>query len=131
EVLRHLPELREFEMFWQGNVTDKGIETLKFCEHLEAVDLLGCNLGDGAIAALGGKPKLRRLKTGRNVTDDGLRLLHQFPLFKEWSGENVEYGLMSFGVTPTNLLIDGPFTGAGLANLSGLDGVFGLSFFWH
>jgi hypothetical protein len=39
--------------------------------------------------------------------------------------------LMSFGAEPTNLLIDGPFTGNGLASLRGLDGVFGLSFFWH
>jgi hypothetical protein len=28
-------------------------------------------------------------------------------------------------------LIDGPFTGNGVAQLRGLDGVFGLSFFWH
>ncbi len=36
---------------------------------------------------------------------------------------------MSFGVDPTNLLIDGPFTR--VAALSGLDGLFGLSFFRH
>jgi hypothetical protein len=36
---------------------------------------------------------------------------------------------MSFGADPTNLLIDGPFTR--LATLSGLDGLFGLSFFRH
>src|SRR5258705_7297359 len=28
-------------------------------------------------------------------------------------------------------MIDGPFTGNGVASLRGLDGVFGLSFFWH
>jgi len=28
-------------------------------------------------------------------------------------------------------MIDGPFTDAGLAKLVGLDGLFGLSFFWH
>jgi hypothetical protein len=28
-------------------------------------------------------------------------------------------------------LIDGPFTNAGLASLRGLDGLFGLTFFWH
>src|SRR5262249_21784438 len=131
EVLRHLPELREFEMFWQANLTDEGIANLQYCEHLEAADLLGCNLGDGAIAALAGKTQLRRFKTGRNVTDEGLKLLHQFPMFKSWSGGEIHYDLMSFGAEPTNLLIDGPFTGEGLANLRGLDGVFGLSFFWH
>ncbi|HYK21364.1 MAG TPA: hypothetical protein VEV42_11560, partial [Pyrinomonadaceae bacterium] len=131
EVLAHLRELRVFRMFWQGNVTDHGIATLRFCNQLEEVDLLGCNTGDGAIAALAGKPKLSRFKTGRNVTDDGLALLHQFPAFKTAQGDEPEFGLMSFSAGPTNLLIDGPFTGKGLASLRGLDGVAGLSFFWH
>jgi hypothetical protein len=98
---------------------------------LEEVDLLGCNLGDGAIAALKGKSKLRRFKTGKNVTNAGLKLLHEFPVFKSWQGGEVTYGLMSFGGEPTNLLIDGPFTDEGLVSLRGLDGLFGLSFFWH
>lgn len=131
EVLAQLRELRRFQMCWQANITDKGVANLRFCDRLEEVDLLGSNAGDGAIAALAGKPKLRRLKTGRNVTDAGLALLHQFPTFKSWQGESPAYGLMSFGVEPTNLLIDGPFTRKGLASLSGLDGLFGLSFFWH
>ena len=131
EVLQHLRELRVFQMCWQSGVTDEGISNLRFCDQLEEVDLLGTNTGDGAIAALTGKPNLRQFKTGRNVTDDGLPLLHQFPVFKTWQGGEVEYGLMSFGAEPTNLLIDGPFTKDGLASLHGLDGVFGLSFFWH
>ena len=131
EALGHLPELRVFQMFWQGNITDKGIANLRFCDQLEEVDLLGCNAGDGAIAALAGKPNLRRFKTGRNVSDDGLSLLHQFPAFKTAQAEEPEFGLMSFSAEPTNLLIDGPFTRKGLNNLRGLDGLFGLSFFWH
>ncbi|HEY0764047.1 MAG TPA: hypothetical protein VGD61_16850 [Pyrinomonadaceae bacterium] len=131
EVLRHLPELRVFKMFWQGKVTDDGIANLRFCDQLEEVDLLGCNTGDGAIAALAGKPKLRRFKTGRNVSDDGLALLQQFPAFKTPYSQEPEFGLMSFSAEPTNLLIDGPFTHVGLRNLRGLDGVAGLSFFWH
>ncbi|HEX3187018.1 MAG TPA: hypothetical protein VHQ94_19630, partial [Pyrinomonadaceae bacterium] len=129
--LAHLRELRVFEMFWQGNVTDAGIASLKFCDQLEEVDLLGCNLGDGAIAALVGKPNLRRFKTGRNVSDDGLALLQQFPAFKTPHPEEPRFGLMSFSAEPTNLLIDGPFTRKGLNNLNGLDGLAGLSFFWH
>jgi Leucine Rich repeat len=131
EALQHLRELRVFQMCWQSGITDEGISNLRFCDQLEEVDLLGTNTGDGAIAALTGKPRLRHLKTGRNVTDDGLPLLHQFPAFKTWQGGEVEYGLMSFGAEPTNLLIDGPFSSEGLASLRGLDGVFGLSFFWH
>lgn len=70
EPLAYLRELRLFQMYWQGNFTDKGIANLRFCEKLEEVDLLGCNTGDAAIAALAGKPKLRRFKTGRNVSRD-------------------------------------------------------------
>ena len=131
EVLGHLRELRVFKMFWQSNITDHGISNLKFCEHLEEVDLLGCNTGDGAIAALAGKPNLRHFKTGRNVNDDGVALLQQFPAFKTWRAEEPRFGLMSFSAEPTNLLIDGPFTRPGLKNLRGLDGLAGLSFFWH
>ena len=131
EALGHLRELRVFQMFWQKNITDNGIANLRFCDHLEEVDLLGCNLGDGAIAALVGKPQLKRFKTGRNVSDDGLGLLHQFPAFKTWQAEEPQFGLMSFSAEPTNLLIDGPFTRRGVNHLRGLDGLVGLSFFWH
>ena len=129
EVLQHLRELRVFEMCWQSGITDNGISHLRHCEQLEEVDLLGTHTGDGAIAALTGKPKLRKLKTGRNITDKGLSLLHQFPAFKTWDGGEVKFGLMSFGADATNLLVDGPFTR--VAALSGLDGLFGLSFFRH
>src|SRR5690349_1791389 len=131
EVLGQLRELRVFKMFWQSNISDEGVANLRFCDQLEEVDLLGCNTGDGAIAALTGKPNLRRFKTGQNVTDDGLALLQQFPGFTTASTREPEYGLMSFSVEPTNLLIDGPFTAEGLKNLRGLDGLVGLSFFWH
>jgi hypothetical protein len=129
EALQHLRELRVFEMCWQSGITDRGISHLRHCDQLEEVDLLGTHTGDGAIAALAGKLKLRKFKTGRNVTDEGLSLLHQFPAFKTWSNGEVKYGLMSFGADPTNLLIDGSFTS--VASLRGLDGLFGLSFFRH
>jgi len=131
EVLAQLPALRVFQMYWQNNVTDEGIRGLKFCDQLEEVDLLGCNIGDGAIAALVGKAKLRRFKSGRNVSDDGLALLQQFPAFQTWQGEEPEFGLMSFSAEPTNLLVDGPITARGLSSLRGLDGLAALSFFWH
>lgn len=132
EALKQLartPDLRELRLCWQSEITDKGISYLANCEQLEEVDLLGTHTGDGAIAALTGKPTLRKFKSGRNVTDAGLSLLHEFPAFKTWGGGEVEYGLMSFGAEPTNLLIDGSFTR--LATLNGLDGLFGLSFFRH
>ena len=131
EALVQLRELRRFRMYWQTNITDKGIANLRVCDQLEEVDLLGCNTGDGAIAALVGRPGLSKFKTGRNVSDEGLALLQQFPAFTTWHGEEPEFGLMSFSAEPTNLLIDGPFTGKGLNSLRGLDGLSCLSFFWH
>jgi hypothetical protein len=131
DALRHLTELRRFQICWQGGISDAGVANLAHCEHLESVNLLGTPTGDGALRALAGKATLSHLKTGRQVTDAGLPLLHQFPAFKRWQGGEARYGLMSFQAEPTHLLIDGPFTDAGLVRLAGLDGLFGLSFFGH
>ena len=131
-VLRHLRELRGFQMCWQRGISDAGVANLSFCEKLERVNLLGSPTGDGAIAALRGKRNLRRLRTGRLVTDAGLALLHDFPIFKTWHGGEPAYDLMSFGdAEPNFLMVDGPFSDAGFAGLAGLEGVFGLGFFWH
>ena len=118
-------------MCWQRGITDAGVANLTFCDHIESVDLMGTQTGDGAIKALAGKPRLRRFKTGRLVTDDGLPLLHQFPIFKTWRGGETEYSLMSPDAEPNHLLVDGPFSNNGLASIAGLDGLFALSFFWH
>lgn len=119
EVLRHLPNLKTFQMTWQSGVSDSGVANLKYCEKLESVNLMGSPTGDGAIEALRGKAGLRRLDTGRLVTDAGLAMLRDFPLFRTWQDER------------THLLIDGPFTNHGLASLAGLDGVNALDLFWH
>lgn len=120
EVLRHLPNLRRFDMAWQSAMTDRGVAYLRHCDQLESVNLMGSPTGDGAIEALQGKPKLRKFRTGRLVTDAGLALLHNFPLLKTAHEGNEGH-----------LLIDGPFTNAGLALLAGLEGVFDLDLFWH
>ena len=131
-VLRHLPELRRFAICWERGISDAGIANLAACDRLENVNLLGSPTGDGAIAALRGKPHLRYFKTGRLVTDAGLPMLHDFPVFKSWQGGEPRYDLMSFGDTgPNFVMLDGPFTNAGLATVAGLDGVFGLGLFWH
>ena len=117
EVLRHLPNLRRFEMTWQAGISDAGIGNLRFCDRLEHVDLMGSPTGDGAIEALQGKPQLRYFSSGRLVTDAGLPLLHNFPLMKHGGG--------------AHLLIDGPFSNDGLASIAGLAGVSELDLFWH
>ncbi|MBS1876170.1 MAG: hypothetical protein JSU00_23355 [Acidobacteria bacterium] len=119
QVLRELPNLRRFEMTWQAGITDRGVANLRFCPRLEHVDLMGSPTGDGAIEALQGKPELRVFSTGRMVTDAGLAMLRNFPRMKNASAEGAK------------LLIDGPFTDAGLAALAGLDGVADLDLFWH
>ena len=131
EALRHLTELRRFQICWTQGISDIGLANLAFCDRLESVNLLGTPAGDGAIQALAGNRHLRRFQTGRGVTDAGLALFHQFPVFKTWHGGEITYGLMSAQAEPNHLLIDGPFTNAGLAGLAGLDGLFGLTFFWH
>jgi hypothetical protein len=131
EVLRHLPDLRRFQICWQQHVSDAGMAHLAACSRLESVNLLGTRAGDGAIRALGGKPQLRKLNTGSAVTDAGIPLLHHIPALQTWQGGDLDYGLMTFQSGPTHLVLDGPFTNAGLASLAGLNGLFGLTFFWH
>ncbi len=130
EALRHLSSLRTFEMTWQSGITDAGVRNLRFCDALERVNLMGSPTGDGAIEALQGKASLRHFSTGRLVTDAGLPLLHNFPLLKERRGREIPAEFRG-GPSPGSLLIDGPFTNAGLAGLAGLEGVFDLDLFWH
>jgi ankyrin repeat protein len=131
EVLRHLPDLRTFEMTWQGGITDAGAANLRFCDRLERVDLMGSPTGDGAIEALRGKPRLRFFSSGRLVTDAGLPLLHEFPMLKHWHGSDRASGAKAAGADGPHLLIDGPFTNDGLAALAGLEGIFELDLFRH
>lgn len=130
-VLRQLESLRIFKSAWTPGISDAGVANLSFCDQLERVELLGTPTGDGAINALRGKRQLRHFKTGRLVTDAGLPLLHDFPAFKTWQGGEGNLGLMSFDSEPNHLLVDGPFTDRGLESLRGLDGLYGVHFFWH
>lgn len=131
EVLRQLRTLRRFQMCWAQRVSDAGVANLTFCDALERVNLLGTPTGDGAINALRGKRHLASLHTGKLVTDRGLPLLHDFPVFRTSKQPDFPYDLMSFTAGANDLVLDGPFTDAGLARLAGLDGLFGVSFFWH
>jgi len=112
EVLRHLPNLRTFAMTWQRGISDVGVANLAYCSRLERVDLMGSPTGDGAIAAVRGKPSLTEFRSGRLVTDAGLRLLSDFPALR-------------------HLLVDGPFTNAGLAAVARIPQLTDLDLFWH
>jgi hypothetical protein len=120
-ALRHLSNLRTFAVAWQRGISDAGVANLRGCDRLERVDLMGSPTGDGAIEALQNKQHLRHVSTGRLVTDMGLSLLGNFPALRNDSGMDQR----------GRLLIDGPFTNAGLAQLAGLEGVYELDLFWH
>ena len=130
EVLRHLPNLRTFNMSWQSGISDAGAANLRYCEKLEIVNLMGTATGDAVISALRGKPNLHRFHTGKLVTDAGLPLLHDIPGFKTWQAER-RADSADPDDEPTHLQIDGPFTNQGLAHLGGLDGLYGLDLFWN
>lgn len=127
EVLRELPELRTFRIVHQHRVTDSGVANLSRCKHLEFVDLMGTTTGDEAVKALAAKRKLRHFKSGNGVTDAGLALFHEFPVFKTWQGGEISRPLLDDSAEPNHLLVRGPFTDGGLANLVGLDGLFSLN----
>lgn len=131
EVLRHLPKLRTFEMTWQCGISDAGVANLRYCDELERVNLMGSPTGDGAIEALQGKPKLRHFSSGKLVTDDGLRLLRNYPRLLKWHRGKGGDGADDDAASLAHLLIDGPFTDDGLAGLAGLEGVGELDLFWH
>jgi hypothetical protein len=131
EVLRQLHHLRRFQFCWRREVTDEGIAHLAACDELESVDLMGTSSGDGAVRALAGKARLRRFKTGREVTDAGIARLHEIPVFKTWQSGELMYSLMDSEAGPNQLTLDGPFTDTGVTSLTGLEGLFALSFFWH
>jgi len=126
EVLQRLPALESIVLAWT-RVTDAGMPHLAACEHLRAVDLSGTQTGDGAIRALAGKRELRDFRSGNEVTDAGLALLHGLPVFKSWQGGEPRMSLLRFDAGPNFLMLRGPFTDRGLAQLVGLDGLFALN----
>ena len=131
DVLRELPSLTSFTLNWDSHLSDAGVANLNACRALEDVNLMGSATGDGLIEALAGKPRLRRLATGMLLTDAGLGLFHRFPVFTTSSGARPQYSLVTSADDTSHLLLDGPFTNAGLKRLAGLAGLSGLGFFRH
>ena len=125
EVFRRTPMLESVELEWT-RITDTGAAHLGSCERLQSVNLGGTATGDGAIRVLAGKSKLCVLRSGNGVTDSGLVLLHELPVFKEWRGGESRMALLSPDARPNFLSLRGTFTDRGFAQLTGLDGLFAL-----
>ncbi len=131
QVLRQLPELLRFRLYHQDGISDGGTANLASCPHLEDVDLMNTPTGDRTLHALTGKPRLASFKAGNDVTDAGLALLREFPVFQSWQGGEVVMSLMSPNARPNFLWLSAraPFTNEGLSQLGALDGLFALSLF--
>jgi hypothetical protein len=124
QVLRHLPELRTLSLAW-NRVTEAGISVLAHCDGLEHLNLgASAEIGDAAARALAGKRTLHHLSIA--LTDAGLPLLHELPVFKSWQGGEAELGLVGHKSLPNHLSLRGTFTDAGMRRLRGLDGLFSL-----
>jgi hypothetical protein len=125
EALRGLPALESVNLSWT-RVTDAGIRHLAGCERLREVHLTGTPTGDGALRALAGKVDLAVLHTGAGVTDAGVRLLQEYPVFRTWRDGESRIGLLSADAQPNQLALQGAITNAGIAALDGLNGLFAL-----
>ena len=123
QVLRHLPQLRTLSLAW-NRVTGEGIGALAHCDELEHLNLWVPQVGDAALRALAGKRRLHHL--GIALTDQGLALLHDLPVFKSWQGGRAELSLIGHKSLPNHLSLRGTFTDRGMRHLRGLDGLFSL-----
>jgi hypothetical protein len=124
DVLRQLSRLRTLSLA-STRVTDAGVAHLASCDDIEDVDLADTMAGDGALRALAGKQHLRRLAIA--LTDAGVPLLHELPVFKTWQGGDAVLTLVGRKSLPNHLSLRGPLTNAGMQRLKGLDGLYSLN----
>ena len=61
------------------------------------------------------------------VTDDGLSLLRELPVFRTWHGGDEQMALLSPDARPNFLLLRGSFTDQGMTHLAALEGLFALN----
>jgi Leucine-rich repeat (LRR) protein len=125
-VLRDLPALETLSLAGT-QVTDDGIVELAQCHELREVNLSWTRTGDGSLRALAGKQNLHQFSSGNGITDAGIALLHDLPVFKLWQGGEVRMALLSYRSLPNQLTLRGQFTDRGMQHMQGLDGLFGLN----
>jgi hypothetical protein len=125
-VLRDLPALETLSLAGT-RITDEGAACLAQCHELRRVSLGWTRTGDGAIRALAGKARLHDFASGNDVTDAGIALLHELPVFKSWHGGEPKVALLGYHCAPNHLSLRGSFTDRGMEQMRGLDGLFGLN----
>lgn len=126
QVLRDLPALETLSMAGT-HITDEGVVHLGHCDQLGQVNLSRTRTGDAALRALAGKLKLHNFASGNGVSDAGLALLHELPVFKSWQGGEPKMALLSYESAPNHLSLRGRFTDHGMEQMRRLDGLFGLN----
>jgi hypothetical protein len=126
EVLQHLPALEDLSLAMTA-VTDEGMPHLAHCHAVRRVNLSWTATGDRALEALAGKRQLSELLSGAAVSDSGIPLLHDIPVFKTWHGGTTKMSLLGTRALPNHLLLRGSFTDRGMQQMRGLDGLFGLN----
>jgi Leucine Rich repeat len=126
QVLRDLPALETLSLA-MTRVTDEGVAHLVHCHELRQVNLSWTRTGDSALRALAGKRKLHDFASGSDITDAGMPLLHELPVFKSWQGGETKVALLSYRSLPNHLSLRGSFTDRGMQHLRGLDGLSGLN----
>jgi hypothetical protein len=126
EILRHLPGLETISLAGTP-ITDEGVLHLAHCHELRQVNLSWTRTGDAALRAVAGHAKLRDFASGNDVTDAGLPLLHELPVFSAWQGGEITMALLSYRSGPNHLSLRGSFTDRGMRHLRGLDGLSGLN----
>jgi len=126
QVLRNLPALETLSLA-MTRVTDEGVAHLAHCHELRHVNLSWTRTGDGALRALAGKRNLQDFASGNDVTDAGISLLHELPVFKSWQGGETKVALLSYRSLPNHLSLRGRFSDRGMQQMRGLDGLSGLN----
>jgi hypothetical protein len=125
-ALRDLRALERLDLFGT-RVTDVGVASVAACRQLSRINLAGTRTGDGAIKALAGMSQLTHFRSGNSVTDAGIPLLREFPVFKSWRDGTVSLALLSPDAEPNLLSLRGTFTDRGMRQFQELDGLFALN----
>ena len=124
-VLRDLPNLEALSLM-QTAVSDAGVTNVAHCKQLKRLNVMWTRTGDGVLRALAGHEHFSHFSSGNNLTDAGLALLHDLPVFKTWRNGEIAFELLSAQAEPNQLVLRGVFTDNGLNALRGLDGLFAL-----
>jgi len=131
EVLGSLTQLETLKIFHVQSITDAGLKPLAACDGIRNVNLLGTHTGDGVLHTLAGKRQLSHLYPGNAVTDAGLAILKEFPVFTTQPTGASAWSLLTDIGHPNYLWLNlkSPITDQGIASLASLTGLRALNLF--